>query len=192
MASFCRPLVLAVSIAASLASASAFAQSLYRSVGADGRVTYSDQAPAGANGAPARPASQTPAASVPLDPALERAVTAVLMMEELVRQTETLCLKARPTAMSRYLAAYDGWRKRNGPMVRMAGRGLDDAFDPATRQAVREGIRIRQERQLAPVAAAGLAQRMSWCDQSADETAAGKLDVHDKPALSGPLAQARR
>jgi Domain of unknown function (DUF4124) len=186
-------MLLGLALAGVLATTPAMAQGIHRSVGPDGRVVFSDMPPPGPARTAAAPAAEGRAAQreqPPLDPALDRAITTVLSMEDLVEQTESICLKARPTAMSRYLAATDGWRKRNGTLASQAHRALEQPYGEAASRAVRDAVKARNERTLSPVNGAAAAARMAWCDRSMDEVVAGKLDIFDKPQLSGPLGQA--
>lgn len=123
------------------------------------------------------------------DPAVESAAIAVLTMEDLVRQTESICMKSRPTSTTRYQAAVDAWRARNGTMASQARRALDQPVHEMTLGTVQEAIKARNERTLSPVNAASATARTTWCDRSMVELTAGKLDVFLKPELSGPLSR---
>lgn len=124
-----------------------------------------------------------------IDPAIESAAITVLTMEDLVRQTESICMKSRPTSMTRYQAAVDAWRTRNGAIASQARHALDQPVREMTLGAVQEAIKVRNERTLSPVNAASATARTTWCDRSMDELTAGKLDIFHKSELSGPLSR---
>jgi hypothetical protein len=234
-----------------LAAAPAFlhAQGVYKIVGADGRVTYSDQPPSSvapngridvlrapkgpalvppppapvpsASGEPGaaneaasrhgRPKAATvpdprraahasavatatatasaPPAAPPIDPAVEAAVIGVLGIEDVVRRTESICVSTLPTSARRYSGAVDEWARRNTRTVLVARRVLTREFDVEKRELIEAGIARRNADQFEKIVEAPPAVRIAWCDRSAAEIAGGRMDVHDKPKLAGPLAE---
>jgi hypothetical protein len=236
----------AATIALAVGPACVHAQGLYKIVGPDGRVTYSDQPPAsvGPNGridvlrepkgrvlvppapAPAPVASGDPSAAndaaahhgrpkaatmphprqaahasavaaastgappvaPPIDAAVEAAVIGVLGIEDVVRRTESICVSTLPTSARRYSGAVDEWSRRNTRTVVVARRVLSREFDVEKRELVEAGIARRTADQVEKIVEAPPAVRIAWCDRSAAEIAGGRMDVHDKPKLAGPLA----
>jgi hypothetical protein len=206
-------------------AAAAQAQGVYKTIGPDGKVIYTDtppggeraysnaKAPAPAAKSPSSPAARTgdtgtperaayakkagraePAGAAPApatapnaqeSKALERAVIGVLGLEDLVVRTEKLCNQTLPTSMGKYSGAVDGWKQRNGGAAAKARTVLADAFTSAERQLIETGLRFRNESTLTQVAQAPAHQRIQWCDQSAGEINAGKLDP--KANLTGPI-----
>jgi hypothetical protein len=237
----------AATIALAVGPACVHAQGVYKIVGPDGRVTYSDQPPSsvGPNGridvlrapkgpalvppapAPApvasgdsgaatdaasrfgRPKAATtsdprqaahanavaaattgaPPAAPPIDPAVEAAVIGVLGIEDVVRRTESICVSTLPTSARRYSGAVDEWARRNTRTVLVARRVLSREFDVEKRELIEAGIARRTAGQFEKIVEAPPAVRIAWCDRSAAEIAGGRLDVHDKPKLAGPLAE---
>lgn len=235
--------------AIAVAPALACAQGVYRIVGADGRVTYSDQPPAsispngrvdvlrapkgmpalvppgtpvtpygpaaggspsgaGPSSAGAHPRSATKRASAEprapavagatqasgpqratVDPAVEGAVIGVLGIEDIVRRTESICVSTLPTSARRYSGAVDDWARRNARTVVVARRVLASEFDVAQRELIEAGVRQRNAALFEKVVEAPAAMRIAWCDRSAAEMVGGRMDVHDKPKLAGPLAE---
>lgn len=196
----------------------AHAQGVYRIVGQDGRVTYSDQPPPGGaqNGridvlrppattvhsgagragqsaveaspppAVARPAAHSRAAAP--DDSIEAAVIGVLGLEDAVRRTETICVSTQPASARRYSAAVDDWARRNARPVLVARQTLSRAPDARTRDRIEEGVRQANVQRFEALGDATDGDRVAWCDRSVAEIAAGRMDVHDKPRLVGPLA----
>jgi hypothetical protein len=194
------------------------AQGLYRIVAPDGRVTYSDHPPAtggqsarvdlmrvpastaqGAAGqaAPsdtdattALPGGRTAsnAGSKSSDATIEAAIIGVLGAEDAVRRTETICVSTQPSAARRYAAAVDDWARRNARPVLVARRVLSRENDARRRERIEAGVRDSNAQRFEALAAAAEASRVAWCDRSVAEIAAGRMDIHDKPNLAGPLA----
>ena len=213
------------------------AQTVYRSIGPDGRAVYSDKPPADAvteskvislPAAPpivkpaAAPAAQaadpaakltqpdspragakqavapTHAARMPatapakpaVEPAVEKAVIGVLGMEDLIKQTEDLCVQTLPTSFARYGEATRSWRQRNADVIARARRVLTDAFDPLQREQIKKGLTLRNEQSLTPIVGAPMAARIRWCDESAERISGGSMDVRGSQTLAAPLKQA--
>jgi hypothetical protein len=220
----------AATIALAVGPACVHAQGVYRIVGSDGRVTYSDQPPPSVapNGridvlrapkgpalvppapapapAPAPVASGDPGAAndaasrlgaitgappvaPPIDPAVEAAVIGVLGIEDVVRRTESICVSTLPASARRYSGAVDEWARRNTRTVVVARRVLSREFDVEKRELIEAGIARRNADQFEKIVEAAPAVRMAWCDRSVAEIAGGRMDVHDKPKLAGPLAE---
>jgi hypothetical protein len=211
-------IVTAALLALVASSPLADAQGLYRTVGADGRVTYSDHPPAsvspngridvmrapggdkrGGVGGEAYPSgraepSQGPrqATSAPIgrapDPAVEAAVIGVLGMEDLVRRTETICVSSHPASARRVSGAVDDWVRRNARTVLSARRILAREFDVEKRERIEEGWRGQNAGRFEAIAGVPDARVAAWCDRSVVEIVSGQMDVYDKPRLTGPLA----
>lgn len=194
------------------------AQGLYRIVAPDGRVTYSDHPPAaGAQSArvdllrtpastaqggagrvglpePAVPASEAGArnasyaVSASSDAMIEAAIIGVLGAEDAVRRTETICVSTQPSAARRYASAVDDWARRNARPVLVARRVLSRENDVRRRERIEAGVREANTQRFETVADVADSSRIAWCERSVAEIAAGRMDVHDKPSLTGPLA----
>lgn len=134
-----------------------------------------------------KPAAEPAAAPRTADLALEKAVIGVMSIEDLVQRTEQLCVQALPTSFTRYAGATESWKQRNGAIASRARQALQGDFGPQEQREITVGIRARNEGQLSPVVSAPMAQRISWCDRTADEIKAGVLDVHNKTNLSSVL-----
>jgi hypothetical protein len=188
---------------------------VYRIVGPDGKVTFSDtppvEAPAGAydvvgrNGT-AQPNARTAQDSAPVaaeetapsersaprpaaatSPVLEAAVVGVLGIEDIVVRTQGLCADASPNAAAGHAAVAAEWRDRNGDVVARARQALEHDVDAAARERIEGRVRTQNDAMFEAVAAASDAARASWCDESLAATAAGKMDVHRNGKLTAPL-----
>ena len=221
--------LLIVALLLIFATLSANAKNIYKTVGPDGKITYSDHPPDDssaqsdvvrstptANQARADPSSEpsaghalgakkaipakretsaptaapTPAANA-IEPALEGAVIGVLGIEDIVKHTEELCIKALPTSFRKYSDASGDWQRRNAAIVtrahQLVSKNFDATYGAGTEQRLKEAIRTKNAAMFEPIASAPMASRIKWCDHSADEMASGAMDVYDKPKLSEPL-----
>jgi len=142
---------------------------------------------------PARAAPPPPPAAGPApppDPALEKAVVAALAAENLISQMEDICIRTLPTSAKRYTVS-DAWKQRNVALLNKMRMVLSDSFAGAQRVSINAAMKADVEKTLGPVDKAAPAARIKWCDKSADEVAAGVLDLGSKPAVAGPLAAYR-
>jgi hypothetical protein len=222
---------LLVSLCLTLAGGS-FAQGIYKSIGPDGKVVYSDKPPGSATdkydvvrapaSAPqaragtgavdqsagvaepsspgrhaakratrAEPSRSEPPAEPAVDPAIEKAVIGVLGLEDLVLQTEDICIRALPTSMRKYGDAAAGWKQRNGAVVTQMRSVLSQAFVASQRQLIEAGVKSRNQQALSSVVNAPTASKIKWCDQSSDDINKGTLDPARKDNLASPLMNYR-
>lgn len=207
----------------------AVAQKVYRSVGPDGKVVFSDAPPpdrdavllkagrvpegaaagksqAAASAAPdhggawgasgtkqakkaAAPAEVAPAAGGPSPEAVQaaaRSLGVLTSMEMLVKSFEDTCLAALPTSARKYSGAAEGWRDRHAQLLGKRDAALAH-LTAAQRRVVAADGRAFAQRMMQPVHQGDSDQRIKWCDHSADEIAAGKLDKHQDPKVKDPL-----
>lgn len=199
------------------------AQAIYKVVGPDGRVVFSDKPPADAGAdvrvieggferkqpavavpaavaaspeasrtmakqaGAAQPKPQSQPAQAVIDPALAGAVFGVMGFEDLVLQTERICTQTLPSSFKRYSGATQVWRQRNTSVLARYQQALTKTITPAQRKQFEAEVKARNEKSLAPVVKAPVASRISWCDKSGVLIGKGDMDVHNKPALAGPL-----
>lgn len=197
---------------------------IYKIVGPDGKISFSDRPPADAAvtekvdvirtpteviaPAPAPPSSSTNrsakqamqpsnAAAAPstgidnrsaLDTATEKAIVGVLGYNDLIKQTESLCIDALPTSMRRYSQAAQSWQSRNAKFVSQAQNALA-SVDAAQRGQINATIRSYNANSLAVVLKAPTASKIKWCDTSLDSIQAGSMDVNGKPNFTAPLSR---
>lgn len=196
------------------AAGSAHAQ-MYKIVGPDGKISYSDRPPVEQNakvmmmnGAKAVPMASAPApaaaAAAPAvkdakgdqakstlkalaaNPGLVAGIASVLDTSELVSQSVQICSKL-PNPKS-YLAAGDAWSLRNGAVLKQH-RGVFDELYPSSDQAsLKKGITERVGKTMEPVASANEPSRIKWCDKSMEEIRAGKMDLAGKEGIDALMA----
>ncbi len=194
------------------------AQPVYKTVGPDGKVTFSDEPPvvgkttaldgygppppkqpapdprakaaeltrqaqvrysarsAQAVSASAAPLARPAAPQTIIDPALGEAVIGVLGFEDIVKQTENLCIASLPTSFKKYRAAADSWRQRNAGVLQQQRMISAQAFTATQRATMENAVKTKNAEQMAPVLKAPTASKIKWCDQSAEEMDRGVLD----------------
>lgn len=208
----------------------AMAQAIYKVVGPDGKVTFSDKPDgAGAQAVDVKvpPSSRQSAAvdEAPVESPAERAAEAyrakraaaaaparttipatpqtatiqsdllkaimnTMALEDLVSQSERVCLQTLPTSFKRYSGATEGWGKRNEPALARYRKVLQTlTYDQ--RNKLTELVKQQTASVLTVVEKAPMYSRIKWCDKSMDELDQGKLDIARKPDLWGPLMKAR-
>lgn len=209
----------------------ASAQPVYKTVGPDGKITFSDEPPAAGKttalegygqpppkepapdprakaaeltrqaqerysaksvkSATAVPAAQPVKAQTAIDPALGEAVIGVLGFEDIVKQTESLCISTLPTSFKKYGGAADGWRQRNAAILQQQRTISAQAFTATQRVTIENTVKAKNAEQLAPVLQAPAASKIKWCDQSADEMNRGVLDFSKHQKWINALANWR-
>ncbi len=136
-----------------------------------------------------QPVDAAPAAPAPS--ALEGAIIGVLGIEDIVRQTEDICVKTLPTSFARYSQAATEWRQRNRVVVMQAHHAIAQGFNAGNgvdvEQRIENAIRAKNQGMFAPIQQASVAERIRWCDNSVDEIHGGSMDFAGKPKLTEPL-----
>jgi hypothetical protein len=191
------------------AAFAAHAQTIYKTIGPDGKPVYSDKppanpaakysvigpkpsAPAQAEPAPAQAGQPKPAQPSTVDPDLENAVIAVMAADDLVRRYGEVCSRAAPASAVHLKEAIETWRKRNGRIVAQQQRILSEAFTPAERAAAEAVVKAKNQRVLDSLSRASEKEKPAWCNESLAEISNGSLDVYAKRDVSGPLAKFRQ
>lgn len=118
---------------------------------------------------------------------VEDAVIGVLGIEDLVSRMENTCAPVATSSVARYHEAAAQWRARNGRTVAGARRALSTVFEPARQMRIRSAIDASNRQMFASVLGSSSADRLKWCEGSAGEIDDGRLDVHNKLRLAGPL-----
>jgi len=184
---------------ATTAACSAFAQTIYKTIGPDGKPVYSDKPPTnpaskysviGAQPGQAAQPGQTPA-SGKFDPDVEKAVIEVMATDDLVQQTESLCARARPDSSEKFSKAATNWKKRNARLLTHQRRVLLEAFSAGERQAIEAKVRARTSEALAASSKHGPYSKSPWCEESLAQINSGSMDVASKPHISSPLVNYR-
>jgi len=211
-----KKLTLSLTLLGVAAAFGADAQQLYKSVGPDGKITFSDRPPSiqgakvsvmksnilrpfepkepavvtQAGTAPATPAAvpRTVApARAPAPPELEEAVAALLLQTELTKKFEPFCSPNLQSGRDYNVAAY-GWRKRNASYLQQQTRILMEVIDPIKRAAIYRKVELSADASLAEALLMKPPGRSKWCERAMVELASGATDVEKNPAVAVPLS----
>lgn len=191
------------------AASGADAQQLYKQVGPDGKVTFTDRQPSG-NGKvsvmrsnvlrPLEP-DAPPASKITVNPKsgdgpafapngsraeLEEAVSAVMLLSEVARKFDPIC-SPTPQAAKEYSVAVNAWRMRNSNFLQLHTRILMQVIDPTRRAQMQGKIGGRVDEALAEVTRLNPAWRAKWCDKSILDMTSGSNDIANNAAVAVPL-----
>ena len=192
------------------AAAGADAQQLYKSVGPDGKITFSDRPPSGigkvsvmrsnvlrplepeapapgtlADGTPkvaARPAGPR----APASPELEAAVTALLQQTEVTKKFEPFCSPNLQAGRDYNVAVYN-WRKRNASFLEQQNRILMEVISPIKRAEIQRKVDVSVDPSLTQALGFNPAGRGKWCERAVLEMSTGLSDVEKNPLIATPL-----
>ncbi|NHZ44994.1 DUF4124 domain-containing protein [Massilia aquatica] len=201
-------------IAAALICSAGSAQQLYKTVGPDGKVTFSDRPQNGEKlkvsvmkgsvlrpvegPVPPQPKIAPPskgagadgagngisAAGIP-SPELQHAVLVVSLMSEVAAKFEPVCSKATVQS-KKFVTAANGWTLRNSSFIEKQRRALAD-MAPARRTAVQNEVAAKIHEAMAEVLAQGTAGQVRWCEKATIDMSGGANDVVNNADVAMPL-----
>jgi hypothetical protein len=182
-------LVAAIAVALSALAAPAAAGSVFRVVGPDGRVTYTDRPPGAASAATPSSNASTGRDALVAAPAavagpltqgqhdLLMALIGVEAVRESVREAGLLCERMPGPTAAHFTRAEQDWQGRNLAYHARSDRLLTDGLQPEQRQYLHDEVKRRVTTFMLAVRAATPAERSAWCERSAGEIDRGDLDV---------------
>jgi hypothetical protein len=198
----------------SAASAAGYAQQMYKTVGPDGKITFSDRPDIKADtkvsvmrryslhsidpvaskpGTDAKAAPRTPAknAGAPvITPEIEDAMLTVMGLSEFGRRFDGFCSDTPQLARAFATANYD-WKKRNAAAVEQQKQLLNQVLSPAKRSNLIDREQQLSADEVGKAAAREPAARKEWCEGVIAELNSGRSDI-DKPAMMAlPIVQYR-
>ncbi|MFB9246046.1 DUF4124 domain-containing protein [Massilia antarctica] len=201
-------------IAAALICCAASAQQMYKSVGPDGKVTFSDRPQNGdklkvsvmkgsvlravEGPPPAQPKIAPPpkgsgadpsgggisAAGVP-SPELQHAVLVVALMSEVAAKFEPVCANVAPQS-KKFVTAANGWKQRNSTFIEKQRRAMAD-MSPAKRTALQGEVAAKIHEAMAEVLAQSASGQAHWCDKATVDMSGGSNDVANNADVALPL-----
>ncbi len=193
------------------------AQQLYKSVGPDGKVTFSDRPPGGSGKisvmrssvlrpmeADAPASAIPPTLRLPVTPASPRSAGAAAAvhapstpeLEEAVSAVMLLAevakrfeplCSANPVSAKQYSVAVNGWRTRNANFISQHARILMEVLDPIRRSALQAKVNARITEALAQVSSLNPSWRSKWCERAVLDMTSGTNDVANNPTVAVPL-----
>lgn len=195
--------LLALSCLSLAASSSA---QIYKSVGADGKVSYTNVVPEKARGdrKPAVPAVQStlgrsraqdsdadPGGRI-LTPDVISAVSNVIGVAQLVSSSKEFCIAAQPAFQQRYASAAEGWGKRNAAVVAQKDRILSHPVQQMIAEALNADMVRKTASLMQPVRQSGAADRIRWCDSAFTDVDRGALDLVGRASIAPLMNIGRR
>jgi hypothetical protein len=160
-------------------SASASGQ-VYKIVGADGKITYSDRPPLEASASvqllkggvptsvPARgPAVDTGRGTGAGRSALLPGVEATLHNVALTETATAACSEEVPSSTKHYAAAKAQWRSRNRAVLERTDKVLASEF-PGQRARLEADARRKVDAVFMPIFTSDAARRVRWCEEAVD------------------------
>ena len=184
----------------------AVAQQMYKTVGPDGKVTFSDRPqlddkstklsvmksytlravePPKPKADPSAPKpKRKPGPGDPqvvLTAEVEEAMISVMGMSEFGLRFEPFC-NSSPAEAKAFAAANYDWKKRNAAAIEQQKRLLTEAISPVKRANLLDTQQQLMSEEIAKVVARDAAARKEWCAGVVAELNSGRSDV-DKPAM---------
>jgi hypothetical protein len=175
-----------------------FSAGIPRAVAADerGYLALRKPPPAEAPHHPAPVAAQASAAPLPPPPDIRvERLAALLPAMRMATDTTTLidrsvdlCILSMPQSFRRYIGAQDAWKTRNAGVTRRLNAVLSDIASGDDRLRLEQEALERSSARLHAVRTLAPAQRATWCDKTAADIDAGKLDLAGMAGMR-PLLQ---
>jgi hypothetical protein len=188
-------------------ASTAVGQQMYKVVGADGKITYSDRpAYEKANKLSvmksytlrpvehAKPAETKPAGpAIPVDPNatitpdVEETMISIMNMTQVAVQYLQMC-SATPVQARGYTAATTNWRKRNAVYVEQQKRLLQEVMSPNKRAEMQDKSQaaVADMVRSVPNTVQG---RKEWCDGTIAELDSKRADINKPSMLSIPITK---
>lgn len=198
-------------IAAALICGAASAQ-MYKTVGPDGKITFSDRPQNGEKlkvsvmkgsvltavegpppaqpkiaapkGGASAPGNGISAAGIP-SPELQHAVLVVSLMSEVAVKFEPVCSKVAARNKN-FVTAANGWTLRNGSFVEKQRRAMAD-MAPARRTALQNEVAAKIAEAMGEVLAQSPPNQVKWCDKAIIDMSSGANDVVNNAEVAMPL-----
>lgn len=157
------------------------AQRIYKRIGPDGAVTFTDEPPPGQARQPAPSRAPRKTQSLPpIDPALEKSVLVLMGYESIVTEFQEACLATLSTAFEKYDGAAQKWKERHSAVLARYFVVLNDFYTPAEQEGLRSGARNRTRDMMASFHSAPAGAKARWCDANADAINSGSVDLLGK------------
>ena len=179
-----------------LATAPAQAE-IYKSIAANGKVIYTNVAPAKAVTAIAR-VSAKPAQHIAddggriLTPDIIGAVANVMGVAQLVSSSREFCAATMPSARKRYALAALGWDQRNSAVVAQKDRILSHPVQHMVAESLSAEMHRKTANLMHPVKQSTPAARVVWCNKAFADVDRGVLDLVGRPSIAILMKYGRR
>jgi hypothetical protein len=193
-------------LAGTLVLPCALAQQMYKVVGPDGKVTFSDRPPAQPvgkvsvmrastlrpYGAPptvatrpaAVPAPAPPPVAVVMTPQVEEAMLTVMGQVEYTRRFYGFCSKP-------FSVAARAWKQRNAAPITHQNRLLMEVVSPSKRDEMLGKVSAMLADENGKMAARTPQERLAWCAEAVAELDSGKSDIVQPAMMAVPIVPYR-
>lgn len=188
--------------------AGASAQQMYKTVGEDGKVTFSDRPklesaaklsvmrsytlrpmktpgeaePTAEPGPAVRPVA-TPLVQAALAPQVETAVMAVMTQAEFSRRFYPFCNTTQASART-FTQAASAWKKRNADAVDQQRKLLMQVVSPARRTEMQDKVAASLAEEAARIGALPAPERAKWCAAAVAEMASESSDINQPEMMA--------
>ncbi|MES2319242.1 MAG: DUF4124 domain-containing protein [Pseudomonadota bacterium] len=207
-----------VSIVCCLLAGGAMAQRMFKTVGPDGKITFSDRpqidadtkvselranrlrpvepAPRRVDPAQAAVAASTrkPTAPLPavvvLTPEVEQAMVTVMGRAEFGRRFDVFC-SATETDKKAFVGANYGWKQRNSPALEQQKRLINLVVSPGKRAELFDKEQQQMAVELGKIAALAGDERKEWCEKTVAEINSGSRDINEPDMMAVPIVPYR-
>ena len=191
----------------------AAAQQMYKTVGPDGKVTFTDRPaldssvkmsvmksyvlrpvspPARKAEAGRRPGDVPSALSAPMEVTseIEEAMISVMGLAEFGRRFESFCDDTPEDAKAFTTANYE-WKKRNAQAIEQQKRVLTEVVSPSKRAGLVDRQQALMSVEMGKVAARSPAARKEWCGGVVAELNSGRSDIDTPAMMAVPIVRYR-
>lgn len=199
-------------VACGVTVSAAMAQQMYKTIGKDGKITFSDRpayestkklsvmhaytlrqveldkAPAEGPTKKADAATATPSATV--TPEVEEAMVTVMGLVEFERVFQSFC-NASLAGAKAFRTETGEWRRRNAQYVEQQKRLLMEVVSPNKRAELQSRTEKLMAAEVAKIAARPPASRQEWCEGVIAELASGRSDMAKPAMLAVPITRYR-
>lgn len=181
---------------------------LYKIVGPDGKVTFSDKPPVDASAkisvmksnvlrpveGTTLPSFPSPAALASAKPVtsgssaeLDQALLVVMGMVEITRKVEPMCSSSAPISAKRLALGIRNWNQRNATFIEQQRRILMEVVTPAKRAALQARLASKTEQAVVELQSLSPEGRVKWCERLVANLSSDENDIANVPAVSVPL-----
>ncbi len=164
---------------------------VYKSVGANGKITYTNVAPATVVRKRAVDDAVGDGAKI-LTPDVIGAVANVMGVAQLVSSSREFCAATMPASHKRYVLAAQGWDKRNSAVVALKDRILAHPVQRMVADALSADMHRKTADLMHPVKQSNAAERVQWCDKAFADVDRGVLDLVGRPSIAPLMNYGRR
>ncbi len=164
---------------------------VYKTVGANGKITYSNVAPLTVARKGVAAGSLDAGGKI-LTPDVIGAVANVMGVAQLVSSSREFCAATAPSSDKRYALAAQGWGQRNAEVVALKDRILAHPVQHMVADALSADMHRKTADLMHPVKQSSAVERVQWCDKAFADVDRGVLDLVGRPSIAPLMNYGRR